>query len=140
MVKGYSMNIFYRILFVTIVFAMPMHDFAIAASTAITAPVNATKAMDDQRLLPHYELMVVAKKPGVMIALYGTLQEPVDEILLFRLGKVCFDEVNGSSYDQVFINWYIEGTSKLETPWAITNYDKNSSVLRILTGTEKIIR
>lgn len=79
-----------------------------------------------------YESMVVAKKGSEMLALYNTLSDPVDKESLDNLARDCFQQVHGSLYKKVLVNWYLPGQSKGDKPWAVSNFADGKEVIEIL--------
>lgn len=90
------------------------------------------KLLSEKKERAEFEIMVVAKQPGALIAMYNTLNGPVDEDSLVQLGDYCYTEVKGNSYQRVMISWFLPDQPKDGTPWAITNYGQGFRVIEVL--------
>lgn len=119
--------------------------FLVAASTLLavedcraTTSVSGTVISDGKQDGDgsSYEMMVVSKQDGVMLALYNTLAFPVDKDSLQNLARSCYGKVGGKNYKKVLINWYLPEQLKGGKPWAVSNFANDMSVIEILDSSQ----
>ncbi len=89
---------------------------------------------DETAPLPKYELSLVSAVPGIKIGFEGIIDKPVSKTMLERLHAKVVQENDGSSYQRVFVTWYLPHYKKGRGAWGTTQSEDgkiSASILKL---------
>lgn len=88
--------------------------------------------------LPGYTFRIAENRTGELLVIDCTLATPVDEAVLEQLALKVYVANKGGTYNDLRIQWFIEGAQKNTPPWAVTSCIQGNWSIKISAINKKM--